>query len=76
MSDQPKPDEPKRPGFFKRLFGQDEPVAPAPAEVAIPEPAPPAESASPAPAEPKSWWRRLTEWLSLAHKRAAGAGAP
>jgi fused signal recognition particle receptor len=67
MSDQPKPDEPKRPGFFKRLFGQDEPATPAPAApatVASPEPAPVATAAPPPPAEPKSWWRRLTEGLS------------
>ncbi|MGQ3359642.1 MAG: signal recognition particle-docking protein FtsY [Phreatobacter sp.] len=67
MSDQPKPDEPKRPGFFKRLFGQDEPATPAPAApatVTSPEPAPVATAAPPPPAEPKSWWRRLTEGLS------------
>jgi fused signal recognition particle receptor len=45
MPDQPKPDEPKRPGFFKRLFGQDEaqPVATPPASTgpALPGPAEP-----------------------------------
>jgi fused signal recognition particle receptor len=60
MTDQPKSDEPKRPGFFKRLFGQDTPAGtPAAAET------PASSSAAPeAPAAPKSWWRRLTEGLS------------
>ncbi|MBY0362811.1 MAG: signal recognition particle receptor subunit alpha, partial [Phreatobacter sp.] len=65
MSDQPKPDEPKRPGFFKRLFGQDEP--------APPQPAPPAVPAPTVPAEPRSWWRRLTEGLSRTSSKL-GAG--
>ncbi|WP_273510135.1 signal recognition particle-docking protein FtsY [Phreatobacter oligotrophus] len=51
MSDPTKPDEPKRPGFFQRLFGQESAPAPATPETA-------------APAERKSWWRRLTEGLS------------
>ncbi len=66
MSDQPKPDEPKRPGFFKRLFGQDAPAMPAPdapAADSSPEAAPP-PALSPPPVEQKSWWRRLTEGLS------------
>jgi len=56
MTDQPKPDEPKRPGFFKRLFGQEEqaaPTVPAPVEAA-PSPA----------AQKKKWWQRLKEGLS------------
>ncbi|WP_439573938.1 signal recognition particle-docking protein FtsY [Phreatobacter sp.] len=63
MSDQPKPDEPKRPGFFKRLFGQDGPVAASPAASAdlAPAAAPPAAAVQ----EPKKkWWQRLKEGLA------------
>jgi fused signal recognition particle receptor len=56
MTDQPKPDEQKRPGFFKRLFGQDEPGQQHDAV--------PAATAA-ATAEPKKkWWQRLKEGLS------------
>jgi fused signal recognition particle receptor len=56
MSDPTKPDEPKRPGFFQRLFGQEAAPAPAAAEAV-------------APVERKSWWRRLTEGLSRTSSR-------
>jgi fused signal recognition particle receptor len=58
MIDQPKPNEQKRPGFLKRLFGQDEPdaTALAPAAAAASEPK-------------KKWWQRLKEGLSRTSSR-------
>jgi fused signal recognition particle receptor len=56
-------DEPKKPGFFKRLFGgQDEGTAEAapPPAVAVPEP-PPVPAVE---APKKKWWQRLKEGLS------------
>lgn len=66
MSDLPKPHEPKRPGFFKRLFGQEEPAAPHP--VASSD-RPPADAVAPLPATgeaapKKRWWQRLKEGLA------------
>ncbi|MDP2803322.1 MAG: signal recognition particle-docking protein FtsY [Phreatobacter sp.] len=72
MPDQPKPDEPKRPGFFKRLFGQDAPVAPepvTPASADVAPAAPPAALPEVPPTEPRSWWRRLTDGLSRTSSR-------
>ena len=76
MVDEPKSDEPKKSGFFKRLFGREENAAPLPdappSEPAAPvvpaaaPAAPPVAAAPPASAdEPKKkWWQRLREGLS------------
>lgn len=68
MSDQPKPHEPKRPGFFKRLFGQDEPAAAGPEGSAVPGSAgpvaPPAPGTKTEAAPKKRWWQRLKEGLA------------
>jgi fused signal recognition particle receptor len=68
MSDLPKPHEPKRPGFFKRLFGQDEPAAAGPDGSAVPGSAgpvaPPAPGTQTEAAPKKRWWQRLKEGLA------------
>lgn len=68
MSDLPKPHEPKRPGFFKRLFGQDGPEAPGSDGSAVPGsagPVAPSAPGTPAEAAPKKrWWQRLKEGLA------------
>ena len=72
MVDEPKSDEPKKNGFFKRLFGREESATPQP-EALAPEPvdmpaaamAPPAAPPPVASAEPKKkWWQRLRDGLS------------
>jgi fused signal recognition particle receptor len=52
MPDQPKPDEPQRPGFLRRLFGQEEQARAAPGAAEQPQ------------VSKKKWWQRLKEGLS------------
>ncbi|WP_252511253.1 signal recognition particle-docking protein FtsY [Phreatobacter aquaticus] len=60
--DLPMTDEPKKTGFFKRLFGgQDGAAEPAVADA----PVAPIPSAIPTPDQPKKkWWQRLKDGLS------------